>query len=464
MSQGSTEDAAPSAQLSHLDEAIIADLQRAGLLLPGFHGDVRKMRIVDENLSLFVPVLERYRVRLVPMERADCPIRFCTGLAKTATRREGDFPVLSRPIPAGGHGDDARSATFGCLGELAERLSLCSLGAHDPRVRRESTGQPEVDLVQVAGLSSAQVKEKARLLMGSGGGSSSDLADLSAVSPRRVCLRNLMSGESAQFPSFGALFQETEGTNAGALSIASTVGCAVWPTREGAQRRALLELVERDAVAQAWYNRLGITSLRRGLLKDILPDQLVVYLNAQKRSWGVYQVASDLPVQVAMAVSHDADGRQCAFGSSAGWDLAAACKSALEEMLQSENALELMAKAYPTGGRKGGEPRQLAYARTRSILKDLPLATAPFADNRLAEQSFCFADLMQALSDLGITIWEFDATRADLNIPCIKLLSPELCTWEPRFGKRRLYDGVVARGLRRHPASEEEFAARPFPF
>lgn len=72
--------------------------------------------------------------------------------------------------------------------------------------------------------------------------------------------------------------------------------------------------------------------------------------------------------------------------------------------------------------------------------------------------------LLQACLDRGFDVWEFDATRPDLQIPCIKLFSPDLCTWEPRFGRKRLYQGVVDRGLRSAPASEAEFAARPFPF
>jgi len=457
-------DADQAEQVMHLDEAILSDLQRVGLLSPEYHGDVRKMRIVDEGLHLFVPVLARYRVRLVPMERAGCPVRFCTALAKSVLETTSDIAPLRSPIPAGGQGDEAKDAAFGCLGELAERLSLCSLGGSDPRVFSAKKRQPEVDLFDVVGLSADQLAQAARVSDLAGAAASSVVADWVRNSQRRVELRNLMTGKTAQFPSFGVLFQETEGPVDHALSVASTVGCAVWSTKDGARRRAILELVERDAIAQAWYNRLGITFVKPDLLGAILPDQLVFYLQSMPRRWGVYHVASDLPVQVAMAVSHDADGRRCAFGASAGWTFAAACKSALEEMMQSENSLELMEKAYPPGLGPGHEPRQLAYARSRSILEDLPLAGAPRTDARLAGREFSLGDLMQAFADQDMTIWEFDATRADLNIPCIKLLSPELCTWEPRFGKRRLFDGVVKRGLRQHPATEAEFAARPFPF
>jgi ribosomal protein S12 methylthiotransferase accessory factor len=80
------------------------------------------------------------------------------------------------------------------------------------------------------------------------------------------------------------------------------------------------------------------------------------------------------------------------------------------------------------------------------------------------DKAFSYDGLLEALREKGITVWEFDATRPDLGVPCIKLFSPELCTWQPRFGKDRLFQGVVERGLRTEPEREEVFAGRSFPF
>ncbi|GAB2205786.1 hypothetical protein ROS1_26020 [Roseibium sp. ROS1] len=200
----------------------------------------------------------------------------------------------------------------------------------------------------------------------------------------------------------------------------------------------------------------------------MLPPDLVQYLDDQPREWELLHVDTDLPVQVVICVSHDVYGRGSAFGSSAGWDTAQACTSAIQEMLQSENALSLMDKSYPAShGTKEALrslPRQLAYARERVIFEDLPLQGAVATRPEVLEKTSTFESLLQGCFDREISLWEFDATRQDLAIPCIKLLSPELCSWEPRFGKKRLFDGVVERGLRDIPASEAEFAARPFPF
>jgi len=454
--------------LDGLAETVMSDLARVGLVTPGVAEEQGQVRSAETGLDLFLPLLTRHDIRLVPTVREGCPVRFCTGILKMTVPQSEAAASAERSIPAGGQGDSEKNAAFGCLGELAERVSLCSLGAHDPRVFGRTEKQPEVDLVAMLGLSDSQVLAAARRAGLSVGAAETQAPDLSGLSRRRVAIRNLASGQVAQLPAFAALFQEGKTEAGGRVSFASTVGCAVWPTSEGARSRALLELAERDAVAQAWYNRLGISRLDRGQLMELLPASLIAYLDRQPREWGVYALRTDLKVGVVLAVSYEAGGLRCAFGSAAGWDLASACNNALEELLQSENSLSLMEKAYPAdaanGPAAGREPRQLAYARRHSILDDLPLASAPVVREAEMRATYDYEALKQSCADADIEIWEFDATHPELKIPCIKLMSAQLCTWEPRFGRERLFRGVVDCGLRARPASEAEFATRPVPF
>ncbi|ASP32636.1 YcaO-like family protein [Labrenzia sp. VG12] len=454
----------PPSELSNLGETVIADLVRVGLLSSDHRSDVPKLRMVDEGLRLFVPLLDRFQVKLVPMERSGCPVHFCTGILKLPLDPTVQPAQPERSIPAGGQGIDPQKATMSCLGELAERVSLCSLGDRDPRVFLVTEGQPEVDFLAWLGLSNAQqaalTQRSGRKLPKIGGGD----PDWSRISSRRVRLTCLTGNGQLELPSFAVLFQESERAMGGPLNLASSVGCAVWPTREGARERALLELAERDAVAITWYNRLGITFLPKGILREILSPGLVAHMDDEPRRWGVYLLQTDLAVQVAMAVSHDADGRNCAFGSAAGWDAASACSSAIEELLQSENALQLMDRSYPASDKMVRIPSQLAYARRRSILADLPLQDArPVSEQQLSGRS-SYEALLRSCREQNLSIWEFDATRPDLDIPCIKLLSPDLCTWEPRFGKKRLYEAPVKWGALKKPLTETAFADRPFPF
>jgi len=446
-----------------LAERLSSDLLRLGLLREEKFGDRNLLCLEDQHLRLFLPMLSRFDIRLVPVKREGCPLAFCTGLLKAGGKVAVGGRSSNRTIPGGGQGETDAIAAIGCVGELAERLSLWSLGNSDNRVFQKTAEQPEVDFAGLLGLSETQSRNAVRELGIKAKGEKNDKPDWQALSDRRVALRRLTDGQIEACPSFGVLFQDFEQATGRRLSYASSVGCAVWQTLEGARERAMLELVERDAVAQAWYNRLGITFLNRSLLQEILDPALLEYLDRQARSFGVFAVETDLPVQVVMAISHDGSGRIAAFGSSAGWEVATAANGALREMLQSENALTLMDRSYPATS-EGKIPRQLTYARSKSIFEDLPLHQVPEAVGRQLERGFSFHELLQSFFERDIEIWEFDATRQDLAIPCIKLLSPQLCGWEPRFGKKRLFEGVVERGLRSSPASEAEFAARPFPF
>ncbi|WP_081455204.1 YcaO-like family protein [Roseibium aggregatum] len=453
---------------SDFSSSVLADLTRLGLVSTQVENGKGAPLVTEPDLPLFSRLLSAYAPRLVPVSRPGCPVFFCTGLLKSQDVAELMVGLDIPAIPAGGQGGTMADAALGCLGELSERLSLCSLGARDSRIVEFDQNQPQVDFVSLLGLSASQASSAFRELGNRVPGTGERSSDWGSLSDRRIRLRNLQTGEMAQCLSLGVLFQEVDETTGRHLPFATSVGCAVWHDLEGARKRALLELVERDAMAQAWYNRLGISALPEGLLSEVLPPELTHYLNDQPRAWGLYHVETDLAVQVVMAVSHDGYGKGCAFGASAGWDIAQASVGALQEMLQSENALTLMNKAYPVTGKSDETPkqppRQLAYARERVIFEDLPLKDAAALSETAALTTSSFEALLQSCFDRGIGLWEFDATRQDLGIPCIKLMSAELCTWEPRFGKKRLFHGVVERGLRQTPAKEPEFAIRPFPF
>ena len=453
---------------ANLSPQILNDLMRVGLLdMESGSADPANVSVARE-LLLFLPLLTSFDIKLVPMTRADCPFYFCTGLLRPNGMDEGGNRSVQSSIPAGGQSGTAKDAAFGCLGELAERISLWTLGQGDKRIVAKQEMQPQIDVAEVLGLSEFQGADLVRRFGLKSAHDNNAKPDWGSLSDNRINVRSLADGRWGQLPSVGVLFREMELETGYEFSFASSVGCAVWQDLEGARERAFLELVERDSVAQCWYNRLGITRLRKGFLGEILPDELFQFLIVQDRQWNLFSVQTDLDVHVVMALSWGKGGARAAFGSSAGWDIVAACEGAIEEMLQSENALHLMEKAYPErdtfSNIDEALPRHLAFARNRSIQEDLPLEAAPLADERHFQQCFAYDALLQSCLDRRFEIWEFDATRPDLKIPCIKLLSPDLCSWEPRFGKQRLYMGVVERGLRQRPATEAEFSARPFPF
>ncbi|WP_256370165.1 YcaO-like family protein [Labrenzia sp. PHM005] len=413
-----------------------------------------------------MPVLQRFDVRLVPVSIPGCPIHFCTGILKLPKGAWLDECGDIRAIPAGGQGGDKVAAAVGCIGEMTERLCLYSLGESDPRVVLANAAVNEIDPAPLIGFSPSQLvqfTEKRPGLISNCGGCT---IAWDKVSDRRVFLTDLSHQKETYLPAYTALFDEPVLNFCGGIGLASTVGCAVWRDLKGARDRALLELIERDAIAQAWYNRLGITRLSEGFLSKKVPVDLLNFLSGRSRAWSVTRVQTDFPVHVVVAVSHVEDGKMAAFGSSANWDLPSALLSALCEMLQAENSLDMMIQAYPEtqSTDQTALPKVLRYARTGSIIADWPVEEQVSEDPTSDDETYSYEQMLAALQHKDIKVWEFNATRPDLKVPCIKLFSPELCTWQPRFGKPRLFNGVVERGLRKTPADKAEFAARPFPF
>ncbi|WP_428525247.1 YcaO-like family protein [Roseibium sp.] len=449
-----------------LKSEVLNGLLSAGLIVKT-GGDLKPAGpLAEQALRLFEPVLRAGRVRLVPVSLPDCPIHFWTAVftPQHSGAQRAESAIVS--FAAGGQADTKEGAAIGCIGEVAERLTLYSLGQGDPRVSSLTQGEGDADLAGILGFSKAQNSDLLRVRMGAHAASQGAVIDWGGLSNRRIRVSNLSNGTAAQLPAFAALFGETVLETGLKVGVSSTVGCAVWSDLEGARERALLELIERDAVAQAWYNRLGITLLPSAVLREKISDDLMKYLSERRRKTTICRVETDLPVHVAVAISHRGDGHAAAFGACAEWDLGSAMFGAITEMLQGEISLSAMETAYPDRPHEQGSkiPSQLRYARERSIQDDWPVGEASVAASFSEAEVFTYDGLLEALRQKGITVWEFDATRPDLGVPCIKLFSPELCTWQPRFGKDRLFKGVVERGLRTEPEREEVFAERPFPF
>ncbi len=117
---------------------------------------------------------------------------------------------------------------------------------------------------------------------------------------------------------------------------ADSNGCAAGNTLEEAMVQGFLELVERDAYAIWWYNRLQRPELDLGQFDDPFVRDLQKRLaQAGRRLW-VLDVTSDLGIPTFVAVTHwMQDGREnIEFGSGAHFDARIALLRALTELNQ----------------------------------------------------------------------------------------------------------------------------------
>lgn len=412
-------------------------------------------------LCLFAPLLDALRPELFDISLDDFPYVLMAAFPGAGSRLDGVPEAAMRSVVSGGQGRAKAKAVLSCLGELAERATLLRRRPEDGRVVGRSGGCVDLNLGEVLGFSRQQeavllaARPHLEAFTGEGG-----RIDWNSVSVDRLRGLDLSTGEPVSVPACG-VFVETDRTSPFAgLGLGSTVGAAVWRDLEGARQRALLELVERDAVARAWYNRLGITRLCEASWSQVFDVEVAQFIKDRARTTWILTLDCEFSAHVVVALSHTDGGLEAAFGSSAGLTYAQAAESALSEMLQSERSHAFALRSWQVeqvknaGASARPLPPPLAYGASVDVRQDLGLLEARMMDE-IPSEIFSPEDVLESCLADGIRLYEVDVTEPGLKIPCVKILSPDLASWQPRFGKRRLFLGG---------RSEAEFAARPFPF
>jgi ribosomal protein S12 methylthiotransferase accessory factor len=265
------------------------------------------------------------------------------------------------------------------------------------------------------------------------------------------------TGEPVSLPATAALVGEDVRLGLGPV-LSSSTGAAVRDTPEAATRHAVMELVERDAVAIWWYNRLTAPRIAQSIVDAGLPDDLRRWLRGRRRITWHLLIPHDLPATTVVALSARADGSRPAIGAAAAIDPAAAIRSATLELLQGEIALTQMRQAQ-TSESPPTRPDLLVWSDGVNALAEPELTglgeTAP-------GQAVTFDTLLGAMAAQGIEVYTADLTRPELGVPVIRALSPQLRDWLPRFAPGRLYDVPVALGLKEEPTAEADLNPVPF--
>lgn len=235
-------------------------------------------------------------------------------------------------------------------------------------------------------------------------------------------------------------------------------GCAAGNTREEAIVQGFLELVERDAYAIWWYNRLRRSEIDLSRFDDsYIRDIKTQFADYGRKLW-VLDVTSDLGVPTYVAIMHWMDGNEenIEFGSGAHFDRRIALLRALTELSQFLS-IGLM------GG--GGGRKPTLDGVTPLKLENYPFLTPaprPVASSELGlsvpldsvreQVEACVEVATRAGHDFMV----LDQTRLDVEVPVVRVIVPGLRHFYRRFGPGRLYDVPVKLGLLDRPLPESE--------
>ncbi len=230
---------------------------------------------------------------------------------------------------------------------------------------------------------------------------------------------------------------------------ADTNGCAAGSSLTHALLGAIFELVERDAVAIWWYNRLCRPQIDIQSLEDRRFLEFQDAFGAMGRKLYVLDVTTDLEIPSYVALAPKLDGSQPCFGAAAGLSSREAAFKAISEVAQI--------CCWASVGAGSDELRSwiiTTNANDHSYL--LPSARVTAASDRNLSHADALEHCVRQLLRANLDPYYVDLTRAEVGLPVVRAIVPGLRHFWGRLGPGRLYSVPPAMGWLPVPFEENE--------
>ena len=231
-------------------------------------------------------------------------------------------------------------------------------------------------------------------------------------------------------------------------------GSAAGNCLEEAVLQGFLELVERDATAIWWYNRISLPGIDLSSFGDPYFERLLCEYASLGWECRVLDLSHDLCISVCAAVAHRAEGNRWAIGFGCHLSAHLAVQRALTEVNQlfdpdgpgpapwNQDKLTDTAFLFPDTGQK---PRHAG---------DMPSVGGI---DLQADIAYCLALLKARDMDMLV----INKTRPDIGLNVVQVIVPQLRHFWPRFGAGRLYSVPVAQGWLAQPTPEAALNPTP---
>ncbi|WP_224372092.1 TOMM precursor leader peptide-binding protein [Hyalangium versicolor] len=223
---------------------------------------------------------------------------------------------------------------------------------------------------------------------------------------------------------------------------------------EEAILQGFLELVERDAVAIWWYNRLRRPPVElRGFDEPYFQELAAHYRSLGWMVWAL-DLTHDLGIPVFAALGTSTGGERFCIGLGAHIQARLALQRALTEFNQVFDPRQ-----------RSAPPWNMADVEDPSWLYPDPAArprtAADFAVHRSKDLREDISTCVERAARSGLETLVLDQTRPDIGLSAVKVIVPGLRHFWPRFGPGRLYEVPVHMGWSRQPLAES--ALNPLP-
>jgi ribosomal protein S12 methylthiotransferase accessory factor len=365
----------------------------------------------------------------------------------------------------GGKGITEIQAKVSAIGEAIERYSGVYRGdEYSIRSSRRALGDKAIELDRCLNFSPRQTAERAR----ANGHAASILHRVPNPLDETIEIEwtpvwSLTTQEFRYLPAAYCWYGHPD-SREHFFSAGDTNGCAAGATREEAILQAFLELVERDAVAIWWYNRLTRPGVDLASFGSRYLDRLTDYYRGIGREFWVLDLTADLAIPTFGAISRRTDRpvEDIVFGFGAHLDPALALQRAVSELNQFLPAV-LRTDAEGRTIYAWPEDEAVRWWRNETLATQpylCPDASAPlrrYADFRRFDGDD-IGDEVRTCVDLcrraGLEFFVQDQTRPDIGMNVYRVIVPGLRHFWRRLGPGRLYDIPVKLGWLDRPTPE----------
>jgi bacteriocin biosynthesis cyclodehydratase domain-containing protein len=243
-------------------------------------------------------------------------------------------------------------------------------------------------------------------------------------------------------------------SNDNRFCAADTNGCASGRSRIEAIQAAMFELIERDAVALWWYNRVQRPALDLESLADAKLLELREAFGGLGRCLYVLDVTTDLAVPAYVAVAPKLDGSEPCFGTAAD---VSAPKAAFRAIAEAAQVCFWVA----TGDASG---ELLSWIKSASVNEQpylRPAGNCTASRELFSSPEEALELCLQRVQAAGIEPFYVDLTRPEIGVPVARAIAPGLRHFWARLGPGRLYQTPVRLGWLARPLAEAEMNPVP---
>jgi ribosomal protein S12 methylthiotransferase accessory factor len=371
--------------------------------------------------------------------------------------------MLGRPAAAAGKGATDLQARVSCLAEAVERYSCCLFGDEKRRrARLHDIGDTAADPRDLLLFSAVQYHEREATTANQERGFNWVPA---RFDPGRTIdwtpAWSLTGGHEVWLPTAFCFFGYRN-SRYHDFCRADSNGCAAGNTLEEAIQQGLFELVERDACALWWYNRLSRPGIDLSSFDDPFFAAMAKAFDAADREIVVLDITSDLDIPTAMAISwRRRDGGRVHLGLGCHLEPRLAVSRALAELNQGATWDFMAGKDDPPPAFDDAHSRWLKEATVENQPYLRPLAgaqrtTADFKDRSTQDVRDDLLASIERLREKGLQMIVLNHTRPDIGFPVARVVVPGLRHFWARHAPGRLYNTPVEMGWRDQPPAEAD--------